>query len=68
VKAYCMYLGDWVPEDQPFSLSGVEHRFVLVMARSARVPDAFERIGIVKSDQVSAAAFDGATILQVTIV
>jgi hypothetical protein len=68
VKVYCMYLGDWVPEDQPFSLSGVEHRFVLVMARSARVPDAFERIGIVKSDQVSAAAFDGATILQVTIV
>ncbi|KAF2032634.1 hypothetical protein EK21DRAFT_109706 [Setomelanomma holmii] len=65
---YCMYLGHWTPDEQPYSLSGVEHRFVLVIARSARVPDAFERIGMVKSDQVYERHFEDAPVLPLLIV
>jgi hypothetical protein len=67
-SVYCMHLGGWVPDSQPFSLSGVEHEFVLVLARSARVPDAFERIGIVKSDLVFASAFDKAIVVPLRLV
>jgi hypothetical protein len=68
VPVYCMYLGQWTPHEQAFALSGVEHRFVLVLVRSARVPDAFERIGMVKSDQVYESQFEGAPVLPLLIV
>lgn len=65
---YCMYLGQWTPKKQSDSLCGVEHRFVLVLARSARVPDTFGRIGMVKSDQVGERCFEVTSVVSLLIV
>lgn len=47
---WCLYLGHWRPGKQMLTIGGLlEHDFLLVLGRSARVAGAYERIGNVYS-------------------